>query len=122
VTEIPAFVPEGTMIVALPPSVDTVRAIDASSSAVTLASIHDDREIWLYGPGTADFTEAAMTYAWRAMGWSGAAAAATWNGAPVTITSGTISVVGPGTLVLDGSAMLTITGGAADRAITIVLR
>ena len=122
VTEIPAFVPEGTMIVALPPSVDTVRSIDASSSAVTLASIHDDREIWLYGPGSADFTEAAMTYAWRATGWSGAAAAATWNGTPVTITSGTISVVGPGTLVLDGSAMLTITGGATDRAITIVLR
>ncbi len=122
VTEIPAFVPEGSMIVALPPSVDTVRAVAATSTAVTLASIHDDREIWLYGPGSADFTEGAMTYAWRASGWSGAAASATWNGAPVTITGGAVSVVGTGTLVLDASAMLTVTGGAADRALTIRLR
>jgi hypothetical protein len=110
------------MIVALPPEVDTVRDVVGSSTAVTLASIHDDREIWLYGPGTADFTEGTLTYAWRATGWSGAAASATWNGSPATITSGTLRVVGPGTLVLDGSAMLTVTGGAADRAITIVLR
>lgn len=122
VTEIPAFVPEGSMIVALPPEVDTVRPVAASSTAVTLASIADDREIWLYGPGSSDFTEGAMSYAWRATGWSGAAASATWNGTPVTITSGTIDVVGPGTLVLDGTAMLTVTGGATDRAIRIVLR
>lgn len=122
VTEIPAFVPEGTMIVALPPTVDTVRDVAATSTTVTLASVHDDREIWLYGPGSADFTEGTMTYAWSATGWSGAAASATWNGSPVTITSGTISVVGTGTLVIDGTATLTITGGATDRAITVVLR
>jgi alpha-glucosidase (family GH31 glycosyl hydrolase) len=122
VTEIPAFVPEGSMIVALPGAVDTVRAVATGSTSVTLASIHDDREIWLYGPGSADFAEGAMTYAWRATGWSGAATSATWNGSPATITSGTISVVGTGTLVLDGTAMLTITGGAATRVMTIVLR
>ena len=122
VTEIPAFVPEGSMIVALPPSVDTVRAVGATSTAVTMASIHDDREVWLYGAGSADFSEGALTYAWRAMGWTGAATSATWNGTTVPITSGRISVIGTGTLVLDGTAMLTITGGAATRAITIVLR
>lgn len=122
VTECPAFVPEGAMIVALPPSVDTVRTVGTSSTSVTLASVHDDREIWLYGPGTSDFGEGTMTYAWRATGWSGAAASATWNGTPVTITGRRLSVVGTGTLVLDGSAMLTITGGASDRAITVVLR
>jgi alpha-glucosidase len=120
--EIPAFVPEGTMIVALPPNVDTVRSVGATSTAITLTSIHDDREIWIYGPGSADFTEGTRTYAWRATGWSGAAASATWNGASATITSGTITVTGNGTLVLDGTAMLTISGGAANRAITIVLR
>ena len=122
VTEIPAFVPEGSMIVALPPEVETVRAVAATSTRVTLASVRDDREIWLYGAGSADFAEGALTYAWRAAGWSGAAASATWNGTSVPITGGTISVVGTGTLVIDGTAMLTITGGATDRAITVVLR
>ncbi|MFO0684855.1 MAG: glycoside hydrolase family 31 protein [Sandaracinus sp.] len=121
-TEIPALVPEGAMIVALPPEVDTVRDVAASSSAVTLASVGDDREIWLYGPGTASFTEGALAYTWTATGWSGAAAAATWNGTPVTITSGTIDVVGEGTLVIDGTATLVVTGGASDRAIRVVLR
>jgi alpha-glucosidase (family GH31 glycosyl hydrolase) len=122
VTEIPAFVPEGSMIVALPPTVDTVRPLPTGSSLVTLADVHDDREIWLYGAGSADFAEGAMTYAWRATGWSGAATAATWNGMPVTITASTIAVTGPGSLVIDGTATLTVTGGATDRALTIVLR
>lgn len=121
-TEIPAFVPDCTVLPLYPPEVDTVVAASAPG-LVTAASIGDDREIWLYpcagSPGpTSTLTEpGGLTYT-RAAGPL-ATAAATWNGAPVGFSADdgwlAADVIGPGVLVLGGVEVLRVEGGAADR-------
>ena len=46
-TEIPAFVPAGTLLVLYPDGVDTVLPAPALATATTLADIGGDREVWL---------------------------------------------------------------------------
>jgi alpha-glucosidase (family GH31 glycosyl hydrolase) len=130
IAELPALVPEGTLLVLYPDGVDTVLDAPAAPTAVTAAEIGDDREAWLWrGTGAHG---AWMEPGGRAWAWTGrdpalpAPAAATWNGAPVPVdaTSGepVVIVDGDGTLVYEGGGELTITGGAAQARTTVRLR
>ena len=105
-TEIPAFVPSGSLLVLYPDGIDSVWTTAPGA----------DREVWLYaghgalgtwndelGPtGAAQWTWTGRT--------PGAITTATWNGAPVAVTNGTATVVGDGTLVV-GDGTLTIARG-----------
>jgi hypothetical protein len=129
VTEIPAFVPEGALLVLYPDGVDTPFPAP-SLPAATIAG--DDREVWLY-PGTAanpahaqwhdhDGPAAAPPH-WN---WSGRpagpAASATFNGVAVPVTSNTVDVTGDGTLVFAGGGTLTIARGLPTARTRVVLR
>lgn len=98
-TEIPAFVPEGAILALIPDGVTTV-----------LPPPNDDREVWLY-PGTVQNAEHAKQsgYAWT--GGTGAATSATFNGTPVTLAAGAVTLTGDGTLVLDDGGTLVIARG-----------
>jgi hypothetical protein len=98
-TEIPAYVPEGTLLVL-------------------------DGEAWLY-PGTAADPARAR---WDSNQWTwsgrplGAAppATATWNGQPVTPDAqGMFDVTGDGMLVLDGGGTLTIARGLPQAQVSV---
>lgn len=107
VTEIPAFVPEGTLLALYPDGVTTV-----------LPPPGDDREVWAYrGTGTRG---AAPGYAWT--GGTGNATSATFNGTPVTLTAGALTVTGDGMLVLDDGAKLAITRGKPTARTFVKLR
>jgi alpha-glucosidase (family GH31 glycosyl hydrolase) len=135
VTEIPAFVPAGTLLVLYPDAIDTVYAAPATPSATSLAAIGDDREVRLW-PGTASeaaraawhdtLGTTATTPQWTWAGRAGDAPAptgATWNGAPVTWTQrsgfATTTVTGDGTLVLADGGTLTIARGLPSASVTV---
>jgi alpha-glucosidase (family GH31 glycosyl hydrolase) len=104
-TEIPAYVPAGSLLVLYPDGVETV--LGAPTTA---------REIWLY-PGTA--ANPAHTQL-AGYSWSGNyTASATFNGAPVTITNGTITVDGGGTLQFAGGGSLVIPATASSTIIRL---
>jgi alpha-glucosidase (family GH31 glycosyl hydrolase) len=109
-TEIPAFVPAGAMLALYPDGVTTV-----------LPAPNDDREVWLY-PGNAANPEHAKQdgYTWK--GGSGTATSATFNGAPVTLTAGAITVTGDGTLVLSDGGSLAIARGKPTARTFVKLR
>ncbi len=120
-TEVPAFVPAGTLLVLLPETVETL--VPAETGVGTLAAAKDDRELWLWPAGTSAWTEVGgLNYAWNAKGWDGPTKAATWNGKAVALQDGAVTVTGPGKLIVDGKATLTVTGGVADRKLLIRLR
>ena len=122
VEECPAFVPAGTVLVLLPEGVDTLTSADATD-VVTLADVGDDREVWLWPGGDSDWTEAdGLAYTWSATGWTGPANTVTWNGAPATLTNDTVTVTGTGTLEVDSTATLEVTGGSATRQLVIRFR
>ena len=56
-TELPAFVPAGTLLVLLPDDVNSLVPGAAGSDVVTHLDAGDDREIWLYPGGESSFTE-----------------------------------------------------------------
>lgn len=118
VTEIPAYVPAGSVLVLYPDGIDTV----LPSPTVPVATHPSTtREAWVY-PGTAtDPTRAswqevagptatAPEYTWTGRP-TGAPATATFDGASVAVTDqgaySTLTVTGNGTLVV-GEGMLTI--------------
>ena len=130
-TEIPAFVPEGSLLVLYPDGVDSVLAAPALPSATTTG---DDREVWLYAGTATDAARAAWndtagttdapqwTWAGRALG-AAPPASATFNGQPVTVTAqagyATLQVTGDGTLALDGGGTLTIARGLPNAHVTV---
>lgn len=134
-TEIPAFVPAGSLLVLYPDGIDTMLDAPGLASATTLAETDDAREVWLFS-GTAanpahatwhDDNGPAGTPQWT---WSGRAAgalptSATFNGAPVTLTAAadTVSatVTGDGTLAFADGSTLTIARGVTA-TYEIVLR
>jgi len=136
-TEIPVYVPEGSLLVLFPDGVDTPLPAPGLPSAVTVPSIGGDREVWLY-PGT----PARPTYAaWHddngpagapQWTWSGRPATAappttaTFNGAPATVTlvggHATVTVAGDGTLAFAGGGTLTIARGLPTAQILVRLR
>jgi alpha-glucosidase len=129
VTEIPAFVPAGAMLVLFPDGVDTV--LPAVGAVVTADDIADDREVWLY-PGTPldpihaqwnDSTGAIGTAEWT---WTGRPpgaipTTATFNGSPVTVTNSVAVVTGDGMLVAGGGT-LTIARGKPTAETTVRFR
>jgi alpha-glucosidase (family GH31 glycosyl hydrolase) len=121
VTEIPAFAPAGALIVLYPDGVDTPLPAPALASATTVPEVGGDREVWLFRGTAADPAHArwndhdgpAGPAEWTWTGRDGALpTAATFDGAPVTITqaNGTavLTVTGNGTLDFDGGGTLTI--------------
>jgi len=133
-TEIPAFVPAGTLLVLYPDGIDTVLAAPSLPTATTLASVGDGREVWLW-PGTAidparaswhDTLGTTGTAQWTWSGrpdGAGMPASATWNGAAVTVTAqagyATVTVVGDGTLAVDGGGTLVIARGLPSAPVTV---
>jgi sulfoquinovosidase len=98
-TEIPAYVPEGTLLVL-------------------------DGEAWLYpgaatDPGRASWDSNQWTWSGRPLG-AAPPASATWNGQAVTLSAqGTFDVTGDGTLVLDGGGTLTIARGLPQAHVSV---
>jgi alpha-glucosidase len=133
VTEIPVYALAGTIVSTYPAGVETLTVEPAL--AVNAASVADDRIVYAFAGGSGQLTEApdagGLTYglATAPMG------AATWNGAALAACDASMTppcvadaagqvtayVVGPGTLVA-GGATLTCSGGAPDRALTLILR
>lgn len=124
VTEIPAFVPAGAMLVLYPDGIDTV--FD-SLTLKTLASIGNDREVWLYpGGGTSTWNDATGATGDTQWTWSdrpagrGLPASAQFNGVDVPVTAdpsglfATIDVVGDGDLIPMGGGVLHIARAHTD--------
>jgi hypothetical protein len=120
------------MLVVYPDGVDTAVDAPAAPAVVTTADVGEDRDVWLW-PGAASAYGTWDEPAGRQWRWTPRdpalppPAAATWNGAPVTLTpAGNEIVVGPlagaGTLVFDGGGTLAITGGSATAQTTVRLR
>ncbi|MFZ4579352.1 MAG: TIM-barrel domain-containing protein [Myxococcota bacterium] len=126
-TEIPAFVPSGTLLPVLPPGVDAVVTAKAGTGVRTLQDSGDDRELWVW-PGAegvmkgSHFTEAGgLTYGWAFKGPVGTPKSATWNGKVVAIQDGRVQIAGAGTLELD-TGTLVLMGHAPAAKITVVFR
>ena len=121
ITEIPAFVPAGALVVLYPDGVDTPLAAPGLASAVTVPEIAGDREVWLFrgtaaNPAHAQWNDEHGPAGAAEWTWSGRDGAlpttATFNGAPVTVTqaggAAVINVSGNGTLELGGGGTLAI--------------
>lgn len=136
ITEIPAFVPAGALLVLYPDGVGTTLPAPASSTTITTADVADDRELWLY-PGTAanpaharwhddDGPLGAAHYTWSGRPAAPLPTTATFNGAPVTVTVAngvaSLTVVGDGTLAFPGGSTLVIARGKPAARATIKLR
>jgi len=126
--DIPVLVPPGALLVLLPEGVNSLVPGEVGAGVVTHLTIGDDRELWLW-PGQAPADqgrleeESGLGYTWRANGAAPPVTTATWNGQAVAIEAdGRLQVTGAGTLLLNGQGELTVTGGAAGRRLTIVLR
>jgi glutamine amidotransferase-like uncharacterized protein len=123
--------------VLFPDGVDTTFPTPAQPSLVTTDEVAGNRDVWLFS-GTAakpDYTTwndedgAAGSPQWT---WSGRAsgaaapASATFNGAPVTVSTAngisTVTVVGDGTLSFDTGGSLVIARGVANASVTVRLR
>lgn len=137
VTEIPAYVPEGAIVVLYPDGIDTTLPAPGLPALTTVSEVGGNREVWLFSGSAAtpalatwnDETGAVGPAQWT---WSGRAsgsappASATFGGAPVTVTTtngvSTVTVVGDGTLSFDTGGSLVIARGAANASVTVRLR
>ncbi|MGE0402320.1 MAG: TIM-barrel domain-containing protein [Kofleriaceae bacterium] len=135
--EIPAYVPEGALVVLFPDGVDSTLPAPGQPSLTTIDEIGGDREVWLFS-GTAAKSDhatwndddgpagaAQWTWSGRASG-SAPPTTATFEGTPVTVTTAngvsTVTVVGDGTLSFDTGGSLVIARGIADASVTVRLR
>ncbi|HEY3822731.1 MAG TPA: TIM-barrel domain-containing protein [Polyangiaceae bacterium] len=133
VTEIPVYALAGTLVSTYPDGVETLTVEPAL--AANASSVADDRVVYAFAGGSGQLAEApdAGGLSYRlAVASTGPA---TWNGAPLAACDAspvapcaaeatgqvTAYVVGPGTLVAGGS-MLTCSGGASTRALTLIVR
>lgn len=130
ITEIPAFVPAGSLLVLYPDGIDSVHP----GTGVTQPG--KAREVWLYPGEATDPARAAWhdtdgptsaTPQWQWTGRplaAGVPASASFSGAPVTLTQAadyaTLEVVGDGTLSLAGGGTLTIVRG--DTSVHTIVR
>jgi hypothetical protein len=115
ITEIPMFVPAGTILVLLPPGIQTILDADDAGS---------DRELWLWPGGRSALDEVGgLAYDWDATDLAAAVTSATWNGADVPVQSDAtgpyVDVTGGGTLVVNGGAATLLAPGGAGRALRI---
>jgi alpha-glucosidase (family GH31 glycosyl hydrolase) len=116
--ELPVYALAGTVLVLLPPTVETLTQ-----------PVPADRQVIAIAGADGNFSEQSQTYQMTSSAAPGAGVTATWNGAPVTVTvdpamrSLKVSVTGNGTLALsDGSVTLTLAGGDPGRAVDLDLR
>jgi alpha-glucosidase len=130
ITEIPAFVPAGSLLVLFPDGVDTV--LPSTSAAITTAEdIADDREVWLYAGTPARAEHAAWNddsgviggaqWTWTGRPAGSAPTSATFNGVTIAVTNGVATVTGDGTLEIGGGT-LTIARGKLTAVTRVVLR
>jgi hypothetical protein len=133
VTEIPVYALAGTILPTYPDGVETLTV--EPSSAKGAATAGSDRVVYAFAGANGTFDEAPDAGGLAYVLTTAASGPATWNGAalaacaqaPVAPCAATISgqvtayVTGPGTLVAAGGA-LTVSGGAATRKLTLVLR
>ncbi|MFT3696516.1 MAG: glycoside hydrolase family 31 protein [Kofleriaceae bacterium] len=128
VTEIPAYVPAGSLLVLYPDGIDTVVASPALPTATHPSTA---REVWLY-PGTASDparstwhevagpTSTAPEYAWSGRP-AGAPTSAAFGGTAVPVTDqgafSTLTVTGNGQLAFGDGGMLTIARGTPGETI-----
>jgi hypothetical protein len=122
VTECPAYVPAGTVLVLLPEGADTaVEEGGVDSGVARVSSFGDDREIRVWGGGSSEFVEAGGTlrYVWSGEGAGATGGAVTWNGGAVPVSGREATVSGNGTLSFGGGGVLTVEGGAADREVVV---
>ena len=125
-TEIPAFVPAGTVLVLLPDGVDTLTRIPGQT-VPNQVDAGDTRELWLYRGGASAWTDGAMTTTWNAGALSATPTTGTWTpktGTPagVVATEGAFQLVGQGTLSFAGDAALVLVGGSSDRKTAVRVR
>jgi hypothetical protein len=133
VTEIPVYALAGAIVPTYPDGVETLTK--ETSTAAGPATVGDDRVVYAFAGASGSFTEApdsgGLSYALSTAPtgsptWKGASLA-TCNAAHTppcaTTAAGLITayVVGPGTLVA-GGASLAVTGGAATRKLTVLVR
>jgi hypothetical protein len=124
-TEIPAFVPDCSLLVMYPPELDSVVA--AGPGIVDLADVADDREIWMYPciglPGRVSILSEPNGLGYVRSGGTLTSSDATWNGSSVsfTISDGwaVAQVSGSGRLVAGGAELLRAQGGRNDRRLTL---
>jgi alpha-glucosidase (family GH31 glycosyl hydrolase) len=131
-SQIPAFVPEGTLLVMYPDGVMTTNPT-TDTTVKTTVSVGADREVWLWGGDAShrqvnEWSEAGTTGEWKWEGRSANAAAPTsamFKGAsvPVTTANGvsTVTIVGDGTLTFDSGGTLTIQRGSSTGTVTVRL-
>lgn len=123
-SEIPAFVPAGSLLVLWPEGVQSTEPAGRNKGQRKPNDVQAAREVWLW-PGQLDAAHAALgqwldsgrSYDWQPGSWSGACQQATWNGQPASIVDGQLALQGSGTLVLDDAATLVVGGttAAADK-------
>jgi sulfoquinovosidase len=139
--EIPAFVPQGALLVLWPDGVETVLAAPSSPTTKTAATVGADRDVIVW-PGQASGATARVaqwndnsgasrqaTAQWR---WTGRAltasapTSATFNGGNVAVTTEgrdtVVRIVGDGTLSFAGGGELIIARGQANAKVTVRLR
>ena len=136
ITEIPAFVPQGSILVLYPDGVDTPNPAPQLASAVTVDEVGGDREVWLYHGTAADPAHAQWNdtdgpagpaqWAWTGRDRQPMPTTATFNGTPVTLeqfANGVVATVtGDGTLAFNGGGTLTIARGDTTAVSRVVLR
>jgi len=131
--EIAVYARAGAIVPAYPDGVETLTV--EASSVPNAASAKDDRVLYVFAGARGAFTESPDTGGLAYTLDAGGGTDVQWNGAPLAacaspavapcVVSGdhvvTAHVVGPGVLGTP-SAKLTVTGGSATRALTIVVR
>jgi alpha-glucosidase len=124
-SEIAAFVPDCTLLVAYPPDVDTV--VEATTTAVDATAVADDRELWVYPcsatPGWMSVISERGSLGYARSAGTFSTSGVTWNDAPVTFSTvdgwATASVVGPGRLHVGDTELVRVEGGRNDRRLTL---
>ncbi|HUS67360.1 MAG TPA: TIM-barrel domain-containing protein [Kofleriaceae bacterium] len=136
--ELPVFARAGTVIVMLPEGVETLAP--AAPPVRDLDDVGDSRELLvLLGRDGSASEPNGRTYAWHSAAAAPTGASLTFNGKPVAACTtapvsppcgqvdlaerhADVTVSGAGSLVLDDAGMLALTGGRADRLVTVRLR
>jgi len=114
VGEIPVFVPVGTMLVLLPPDVDTL-AKGSAAGIVDLESVGADRELWLWPAGDDSFTEVSGgAYTWQGASLAAGAVitSASQGGQTLTVQTDAegafVELSQSGEVTINGTATLTV--------------
>lgn len=120
ITQLPAYVPPGTLLPLLPAGSDAKWAdtLTRMSAPQAWKTAPVGVELWVWpgdgstGAGLASWGtgDTAESYVWDGAQWSGACKTATFQDKPIVVSGGTVEVKGAGVLVLDDTGKLTIGG------------